>query len=207
MKNQQLSTQRLDATAGNEIFIPAIMSWIIEAGQPFAGWLYGSDEIVRITTAERIKRRTSEIWLGRTSLTLVNGDPFGGFVALTAADLQRCFAADAMALIGRESTGRSGMRAIELRKAFSSWPPVAQNTYYLSHLGISPEFRGRGLGRYVTDSFLRQGSAEGFNRFQLNVLAENEPAVRLYGSAGFVVEHEFIVGEGRYRYFCMVSEC
>jgi ribosomal protein S18 acetylase RimI-like enzyme len=205
--NQQLSTLRLDGAAGSEVFIPTIMRWIIDAEQPFAGWLYRSEEIVRLITEERIKRPTSEIWLGRMSLTQLNGDPFGGFVGLTATSLQCCFAADVMALLSREPKERRVTRAIELREALSSWPPVAENTYYLSHLGISPEFRGRGLGRYVIDSFLQQGRAEGFKRFQLNVLAENEPAVRVYGSVGFVVEHEFLVGEGRFRYFCMVSEC
>jgi ribosomal protein S18 acetylase RimI-like enzyme len=203
----QLSTVRLDGSAGSEVFIPIIMHWIIDAEQPFAGWRYGSNEIVRVITEERIKRRTSEIWLGRVSLTMVNGDPFGGFVALTAAGLQRCFAADAMALLGREPTERRPLQAIELREEFSSWPPVAQNTYYLSHLGINPEFRGRGLGRYIVASFLEQGRAESFKRFQLNVFAENEPAVRLYTSVGFVVEREFLAGGGQFRYFCMVFEC
>ena len=71
-------------------------------------------------------------------------------------------------------------------------------------MGLDPDFRGRGLGRSIVDAFLAQGQAEGFRDYQLNVFAENHPAVRLYRAAGFQVYSEFSVGAGQFRYYCMM---
>ena len=206
MMTPQLSTLRLDGTPENEKFIPAIMCWMPSADQPFLTWLHGSEEAARAIIEERLRRQTSQAWLGRLSLALINSEPFGGFVGLSGAVQQRCFLADLVALLSGVDMERRVAFAKKIREAFSVFPPIPPDAYFLSRMGISPEYRGRGLGSYVVGSFLEQGRAEGFNHFQLHVFAENEPAVRLYRSSGFVVEREFLLGEGRFRYFRMVFE-
>jgi ribosomal protein S18 acetylase RimI-like enzyme len=206
--NQQLSIVRLDGGGRSGPYIPFILRWIISSQQqPVMRWLLGSEEAVRILTEEWLKRQTSQLWSGRASLTMINGEPFGGFIGLPAAVQQLCFRADMVALLSGVSIDRRAAYATKIREAYFTFPPLAPNAYVLSQLGIGPEFRGRGLGHYVIDSFLNQGRAEGFRQFQLNVLADNKPAVQLYASAGFVVEREFLAGAGQFQYFCMVSKC
>jgi ribosomal protein S18 acetylase RimI-like enzyme len=50
--------------------------------------------------------------------------------------------------------------------------------------------RGQGLGRAITEEYLRSGFAVGFRRFRLDVSADNGHAVEIYRSLGFVVEAE-----------------
>ena len=57
-----------------------------------------------------------------------------------------------------------------------------------AHLGISlgPEFRGKGYGSDACRVLLRYAFVDrGLHRVQLEVLADNEPALRSYRAAGF----------------------
>lgn len=76
------------------------------------------------------------------------------------------------------------------------WPGDANETagFFLSrHLageeelllfGIMPHLRGRGLGRTLLDQFKRDATARGARRMFLE-MRDNNPAERLYRSAGF----------------------
>jgi ribosomal protein S18 acetylase RimI-like enzyme len=55
---------------------------------------------------------------------------------------------------------------------------------YLSDFGVVPEFRRRGIGRRLMDSFLEEARRTGAPRLTLAADAAN-PAVRLYEGAGF----------------------
>jgi GNAT superfamily N-acetyltransferase len=57
---------------------------------------------------------------------------------------------------------------------------------YLSSIGTRAEFRGRGLGRLVTETLVRDAVAEGSRWTHLGVFAENHAARRLYERLGFV---------------------
>ena len=50
---------------------------------------------------------------------------------------------------------------------------------------VAPESRRQGLGRGVTESLLSWGSGQGAGRAYLQVVAENEDAIRFYQSLGF----------------------
>jgi ribosomal protein S18 acetylase RimI-like enzyme len=68
-------------------------------------------------------------------------------------------------------------------------------------LSVAEEFRRRGVGRALLDAAIREATARGARRLTLRVLAPNEPARRLYESAGFVVEgvqRELFLLEGAY---------
>lgn len=53
------------------------------------------------------------------------------------------------------------------------------------NLAVSPELRGRGLGRRLLDSLLDQAASRGVQRVFLEVRAGNRGAQGLYRSAGF----------------------
>lgn len=57
---------------------------------------------------------------------------------------------------------------------------------YLSSIGTSARFRGRGLGRLVTEEVLRDAVDTGSRWTYLGVFAENDVARRMYESLGFV---------------------
>ncbi len=66
---------------------------------------------------------------------------------------------------------------------------------------VGEEFRRRGVGRALLDAAVREAEARGARRLTLRVLAPNEPARRLYESAGFVVEgvqSELFLHDGAY---------
>ena len=68
-------------------------------------------------------------------------------------------------------------------------------------LAVDPANRGRGTGRALIEAALDLARRRGARKVTLRVLSTNEPAQRLYRSAGFVVEgvlvDEFFLA-GRY---------
>lgn len=55
-------------------------------------------------------------------------------------------------------------------------------------MGLLPEHRGQGLGRELITACIAKAQAAGITRIQLDVLANNERAIRLYERVGFVRE-------------------
>ncbi|MDX1932406.1 MAG: GNAT family N-acetyltransferase [Capsulimonadales bacterium] len=58
--------------------------------------------------------------------------------------------------------------------------------------GIVPEFRGKRLATALIDGLLDRARLNGLKVLQLEVLCDNEPALRTYRRAGFVVRREVI---------------
>ena len=55
----------------------------------------------------------------------------------------------------------------------------------LQRIAVRPDRRGRGSGRRLLDEALRVAALGGADRMLLEVAADNETAIALYGSAGF----------------------
>ncbi len=71
----------------------------------------------------------------------------------------------------------------------------------VQNLGISPDFRDRGLGSCLLLRALQGFRESGVNRVYLEVTAENEGAIRLYERLGFrTVKTVFKVAEVCYSY-------
>ena len=61
----------------------------------------------------------------------------------------------------------------------------------IQNLGVVPDCRGQGIGKALLAAALHGFRRAGLTVAQLEVSARNEPAVRLYQSAGFVVRKTF----------------
>ena len=55
-------------------------------------------------------------------------------------------------------------------------------------MGVRREWRRRGIGRQLMEKCLRQASAAGLEKVELEVYPDNQPAVLLYKQVGFVEE-------------------
>ncbi|MEO8559907.1 MAG: GNAT family N-acetyltransferase, partial [Rhodospirillales bacterium] len=55
-------------------------------------------------------------------------------------------------------------------------------------MGLLPAWRGQGLGRKLAEAALAKATAIGLERVQLDVYADNAPAIALYEKLGFVRE-------------------
>jgi len=100
------------------------------------------------------------------------------------------------AIAGHKSAGRFEpenwhLLAIDERPAacvlFGRSPihPAAELVY----MGLDPDYRGRGIGRYVLDYGLRSVRETGCQTVTLAVDVNNVPAIRLYEQAGFRRTH------------------
>jgi len=55
-------------------------------------------------------------------------------------------------------------------------------------MGVRRDSRGRGIGRGLIERTISRAREKGLERIELEVLASNTPAIRLYETVGFVVE-------------------
>ncbi len=55
-------------------------------------------------------------------------------------------------------------------------------------MGVSKEYRKRGIGRKLIEVVTRKAKEAGFERVELGVFVSNTPAITLYETLGFVVE-------------------
>jgi ribosomal protein S18 acetylase RimI-like enzyme len=55
-------------------------------------------------------------------------------------------------------------------------------------MGVRQDLRRRGIGRRLIQRTLREAKEQELKRIELEVLASNTPAIKLYGKMGFVVE-------------------
>jgi ribosomal protein S18 acetylase RimI-like enzyme len=62
----------------------------------------------------------------------------------------------------------------------------------IQNIAVIPEFRGCGLGRATLVRSLRSCRSLGYDIVELEVTAENEPAVELYRSFGFTVRRSYL---------------
>ncbi|MGH3043049.1 MAG: GNAT family N-acetyltransferase [Gaiellaceae bacterium] len=171
---------------------PAVAELIHEAGNPYFDWFFGDPQRAAATLAGWIRRPSSEVAASRVTLLLAGDVLAGAMVALSGEQLRRCRQADVVALLKDLGPDRSGRAALveRIQTANALFAPVGPEDFYLSKIGVLPGHRGMGLGRTLMAEFLAAGRAAGSSRFRLDVSADNEPAVCLYRSLGFVVESE-----------------
>lgn len=187
-----------------ERFIPSVLAWVLEAWDPYLGWLLGEREVA--TRIERwMHRPSSEVAIGRVTVGELDDVVVGGYIAVDGAELPTCRISDAVASLSEAGDEADALRArMEASRELSE--PVSPDDFYLSKLGILPGYRGKGFGRRLLDRFIEEGSALGFHRFRLDVSAQNDRAIELYRLTGFQVVSMGMVPGTSLEYVAMSLE-
>lgn len=179
--------RRLTDIGGAPGTTAAVVALVRDAGNPYCDWFFGGERRARRALARWLGRHSSELASERVTL-LADGDQVAGlFVAVGGAELGPCRRTDTVAALVEAGEERQAL-AERIAAAGRLFLPVPDDSLYLSRVAVVPRFRGRGLGRALVAEFLRAGAAAEFPRFDLDVSAENERAIRLYESFGFRVE-------------------
>ena len=194
--------QRLNAAQRS--YIPDMLNWIIEAGNPYFDWLFGDAARTRTVLQARMQSPASELSIGLvTALIDADGDMLGGFIGIEGADLKRRRREDSMAFLQAASREQRPSLARRMRTSRELFPPVEPDEFYLSKMGVRYDARGNGLGRRLVQHFLAEGMASEPRRFRLDVHAENRRAIRLYESVGFELTQESHSRETGMTYLAM----
>jgi RimJ/RimL family protein N-acetyltransferase len=127
-------------------------------------------------------------------------DDLAALVSACFADTRYPPAADA----GREMAERIASEAIDLGRSLvaRSRTGAAVGVSLLAQrgseawcggFGLVAEVRGRGLGARMMEEQIRLAESGGARVLRLEVLHDNEPAIRLYGAAGFRRERDVVL--------------
>jgi ribosomal protein S18 acetylase RimI-like enzyme len=170
-----------------EAWFDPCLAGIHAAGLPYFDLLFGSPEASRAALRNWVLRPSSEVYLGRVRLAVQDGQPLGGFVALTGEELARARRADLMALLAGTPAAMREELLERLRTLGDLFPSVDAGDFYLSKIWVDPERRGHGLGLWLCRRYLATGRELGRERFALDVHEGNEAAIRLYRTLGFAV--------------------
>jgi ribosomal protein S18 acetylase RimI-like enzyme len=192
-----------------ERWIPQVLPRVWEAGEPYYSWFFrgiGRTERPESILAGWMRRRSSEVSVERAVLLVAGDCAVGGFIALGGSDLQTCRRADTLAAL--QAAGRDGRRLLaeRIRQGQELFAPVALDEFYLSKLWVASGFRRAGHGGRMLREYLRTGRAQGFRRLRLDVWAQNQAAVELYQTCGFVVLRESTNDRAGMTYLNMALE-
>jgi ribosomal protein S18 acetylase RimI-like enzyme len=72
----------------------------------------------------------------------------------------------------------------------SVMPPPGPQTHYVAHFGVSPAFRGKGIGTALLDYQQGVGRAQGRSHYAIDVSVDNPRAQALYARYGFSLQAE-----------------
>ena len=188
-----------------EAWIPDLAPWVYGAGNPYFDWFFGGSDIARRVVEAMMRKHSSEFALRWVTALFEGGRPIGGFVALPGGELAASRAADMITALAEVGTAERPRLAARLREARRLFLPVDSDCFYVSKLGVVPEYRGGGLGRALFGASLVRGRAAGFSRFRVDVSIGNIRGIRHYESFGFRSIGRRAVGE--IGYLAMILEC
>ena len=188
-----------------ENLVLCALSWLVEAGNPYYPMLLGmADSTSMLETWMR--RASSEVSIRRVQFLVCDSQFAGGFIALSGAELRKARKADSIALLTAVRAEDRSALIDRLTNLADLFAPVADDEYYLSKLGLAPQFRRKGLGGLLIARYIEEGLRLGYTRYRLDVQMDNEPAIRCYRSAGFVICGRIESKDSRLGYYSMKYE-
>jgi GNAT superfamily N-acetyltransferase len=162
-----------------ERFIDAVVPGVYAAGTPYDDWLFGGADEARAALADAMRRPTSEVFIGRATLCLVDDVVIGGVIPLAGEELAACRVADALATLRKSRADRRMSMAKRIDEARNLFPSVAPDDFYLSRVWVSPHTRGTGHGVALVREYLATGRRQGFTRFRADICSKNTGVLRL----------------------------
>lgn len=169
-----------------------VVAWLISTGPAFFDAQFGDRDRALAALTAWLSREGSEFGLARSRIALdPSGTIAGGYFASKGLDLEKARRADMMAKLRTSDPEERRRYQAFVTDANTLAPVPPSESEYLSAIGVLPAHRGRGLGRFMIADWLARGRDRGTAVFQLNVVADNAVARRLYESFGFRT-----IGEG-----------
>jgi len=135
--------------------------------------------------------------LARAILALDAGGTLLGYVLITR-DISVMFPGSLLA--GPDDVARFLFTVNPAGLARAVWAKLTSGTAQVSavpelvYLAVSPGARGRGVGAMLMDAAYDEFRRMGISRYELNVHADNEPAVKLYVAKGLWVTRRYEKG-------------
>jgi ribosomal protein S18 acetylase RimI-like enzyme len=191
----------LDGRMGAEV-----LAWVCAAGNPYFEFLFGSAEKATKILSDWMIRPSSEISITRTSIMLVGSDLVGGFVAMGGVDLKKARKADTIALAKVKDPNERAFIVARLSDCAQLFSTTLDGEYYLSKMGIVPQFRGLGYARLLLKQYLDEGHSLGYKKYRLDVHVDNQAAIRCYDICGFKIERFGQSRDGSLKYYSMTYE-
>jgi ribosomal protein S18 acetylase RimI-like enzyme len=182
------------------------LSWIIEAGNPYYDVLFGGANPTLAFVQKWLRRASSEVSFLRVEFLMADSEFAGGYIALSGNDLRKARRADSVALLTSFAPQDRPALASRLNNLSDLMASVEDDEYYLSKVGLTQPFRGKGLGRTLVDRYISEGARLGYSRYRLDVCADNQAAIRCYRSAGFEITQTGQSQDGVLKYHSMVYE-
>jgi ribosomal protein S18 acetylase RimI-like enzyme len=201
-----LSYRKAAHASSPEELVPQALPWIIEAGNPYYKALFGNAQSTLVHLQRWVCRASSEVSIHRVVFLVSDSEFAGGFIALSGGDLRKARRADSVALLTSVAPEDRPALALRLANVSELMPPVGDDEYYLSKLGLAQKFRGKRLARTLVDRYIEDGLHLGYSRFRLDVHADNEPAIRCYCSVGFRTDRRSQSQDGSLKYNSMTYE-
>jgi ribosomal protein S18 acetylase RimI-like enzyme len=155
-----------------------LMAFDPDGPEPAAAATIGSGPALTIERLHRTAGPAAED--AARAIALVLGESFG-----VEPDRVGAIEQETLVLLGRDEFHACLVR-IDGEPAATARRTTFAGASYLSSIGARPQFRGRGLGRLVSEAVLRDAIDAGSRWTYLGVFAENAVARRMYEGLGFV---------------------
>lgn len=167
------------------------MDWLFgqEAGYP-------ADAVMAALYARRGNRFSWNLcWVAEA-----DGQAVGLLLAFAGRRLPVLEAVTGLHLVGVFGL-RATWRLARKQRLYGDLVEARPDEYYVSNLGVLPEFQGRGIGGALLDFADEQARAAGLGKCSL-LVAQDNPALRLYRRRGYEIAASYTfpvpeIGHGR----------
>lgn len=89
------------------------------------------------------------------------------------------------------------LQLVSSLRSSSAEREIKSDEIELTYIGVTPNQRGKGLGKILLNAFVEASRSHGYRSVLLSVEKENSTAIALYEKSGFKITNTF--SEGRYQ--------
>ncbi|MCX7609309.1 MAG: GNAT family N-acetyltransferase [Anaerolineales bacterium] len=151
-------------------------------------WLFGQEAGLsadQVMTALYLRRGNRFSWQF-CQVAEMDGYPVGLLLAYPGRKLFLMEVITALQLLGICGITAT-WRIVRRQRAYGNLVEARRDEFYLSNLGVLPEYQGQGLGGWLLEQMDIQARAAGLRKCSLLVARDN-PAVHLYRRHGYQIE-------------------
>ena len=140
----------------SESLVPRALPWVLAAGNPYYDYLFGEAAFSYRTLEGWMKRASSEVSILRGEFLTWDAELAGGFIALNGVELKKARQADAGALWEAFPSAERAALVERMANSANLFPPVADDEYYLSKMGLGAPYGGEDWAARWCNSSWRQ---------------------------------------------------